>query len=86
MHSEAIFTCSMERATGVVRADWEPYRVLRHFIDGESDVLSEGCYYACRSSLDTYYRFLTRQEQRFTVYWVNETSFEVHENRVSNCA
>ena len=86
MHAEAIFTCSMEKTGQRGAADWEPFQVIRYFIDGESDVLSEGCYYACRSSIDRYYRYLSRQESSYTVYWLNETSFEVHENRLSNCA
>lgn len=86
MHTEALFTCSMEKTRDPKVSDWEPFRVIRHFIDGEMDVLSEGCYYACRSSIDGYYRYLNKQESVYTVYWINETSFEVHENRLSNCA
>lgn len=90
MPADAIFTCLMEklpRGKGVAKAaEWEPYHVVRQFIDGESDILSEGCYYSCRSSIDRYYRYLSRQESLYAVYWINETSFEVHENRLSNCA
>ena len=86
MHTDAIFICSMEKAARQVESDWEPFRVVRQFIDGESDVLSEGCYYACRSSIDRYYRYLSCQEDHYRVYWRNETSFEVYENRLSDCA
>ncbi|MEE2729598.1 hypothetical protein [Ketobacter sp.] len=86
MHTEALFTCSMEKTDAVRATDWEPFRVIRHFIDGESDVLSEGCYYACRSSIDRYYRYLNNQDALYRVYWIDETRFEVHENRFSNCA
>ena len=86
MHTEAIFTCRLEKAPHEQVADWEPFEVVRHFLDGEQDVLSEGCYYACRSSLDRYYRFLAKQESQYMVYWINESSFEVHENRLSHCA
>jgi len=86
MHDEALFTCVMEKQPQAKESQWEPFQVVRHFIDGESDVLSEGCYYACRSSIDRYYRYLSRQEAAYSVYWCNETSFEVHENQLSNCA
>ena len=87
MHAEALFTCSMEKTgQSELSGKWETYRVMRHFIDGENDVLSEGCYYACRSSIDGYYRYLNKQEARYMVYWINETSFEVHENSLSHCA
>lgn len=86
MYDEALFTCVMEKLPQPEESKWEPFQVVRHFIDGESDVLSEGCYYACRSSIDRYYRYLSRQEATYSVYWCNEISFEVHENRLSNCA
>lgn len=86
MHAEALFTCSMEKSHHSKTSDWEPFHVIRHFVDGGSDVLSEGCYYACRSSIDSYYRYLTKQESLYMVYWINETSFEVHENSLSHCA
>jgi hypothetical protein len=86
MESQAIFTCVMEKDHEPSASKWEQFKVTRRFIDGESDVLSEGCYYACRSSIDRYFRYLDRQEARYAIYWLNEVSFEVHENQLSNCA
>ena len=82
----AIFTCVMEPLPRPLDAKWQPFQVVRAFLDGESDVLSEGCYYACRSSIDRYYRFLSRQQSRYSVAWIDEFRFEVRENRLSHCA
>lgn len=86
MQDQAIFTCVMEKLPRPADARWDHFRVVRLFLDDESDVLSEGCYYACRSSIDRYYRFLSRQENRYDVYWINEYSFEVHSHTMSHCA
>ena len=83
---EAIFTCVMEKLPKTPGEKWEQFQVVREFMDGESDVLSEGCYYACRSSIDRYYRFLSSQEKRYSVYWLNEFSFEVHGHYMAHCA
>lgn len=73
----ALFVCEIKNAGQIVN-DWEQYRVVREFVDGENDVLAEGCYYACRSSIDRYFRYLDKQEQRFRVYWASENRFEVY--------
>ncbi len=86
MEEQAIFTCVMEKLPRPEEAQWDHYQVARIFMDDERDILSEGCYYACRSSIDTYYRFLSRQEQRYSVYWINEYSFEVYDHILSHCA
>lgn len=73
----ALFVCEI-KPLGRVVDKWEQFRVVREFVDGETDVLAEGCYYACRSSIDRYFRHLDRQERRFRVYWASETCFEVY--------
>ena len=73
----ALFVCEI-KAAGQIINDWEQFQVIREFVDGENDVLAEGCYYACRSSIDRYFRHLDRQEKRFRVYWASENRFEVY--------
>lgn len=77
MIAPALFVCEIKPAGQRVN-DWEQFRVIREFVDGENDVLAEGCYYACRSSIDRYFRHLDRQERRFRVYWASENRFEVY--------
>lgn len=77
MTTEALFVCEIKPAGERVE-ERDRFKVIREFIDGENDVLAEGCYYACRSSIDRYYRYLDRQEQRFRVYWASESRFEVY--------
>jgi len=77
MNPPALFVCEIKTAGQFVN-DWEQFRVIRAFMDGENDVLAEGCYYACRSSIDRYFRHLDRQEKRFKVYWASENRFEVY--------
>ena len=77
MTAPALFVCELKPAGQVVN-NWEQFQVVREFLDGGNDVLAEGCYYACRSSIDRYFRHLDRQERRFRVYWASENRFEVH--------
>ena len=75
--TSALFVCEIKNAGQIVN-DWEQFQVIRAFVDGENDVLAEGCYYACRSSIDRYFRYLDRQVERFRVYWSSESRFEVY--------
>ena len=77
MNPPALFVCEI-KAAGQFVNDWEQFQVIRAFVDGEKDVLAEGCYYACRSSIDRYFRHLDRQERRFRVFWSSENRFEVY--------
>ena len=78
MQAPALFVCEIKKAAHHQVSDWDQFQVVREFLDGEDDVLAEGCYYACRSSIDRYYRYLDRQEKRFQVYWASENRFEVY--------
>ena len=79
MHHEAIFTWHLVKIHNAKVGEWQKYQVQRHFLDGEQDVLSEGCYYACRSSIDHYYHHLNRQEGLYQVFWCDEGSFEAYD-------
>ena len=79
MQCEAIFTCHLIKIENAKFGKWQKYQVQRRFLDGEQDVLSEGCYYACRSSIDHYYSHLNRQQRLYQVYWCDERSFEVYD-------
>lgn len=79
MGQEAIFTCHLIKVEDDKVGEWQKYQVQRHFLDGEQDVLSEGCYYACRSSIDHYYRHLSKQHALYMVFWCDENAFEVYD-------
>lgn len=80
MAVEALFTCHLIKVDNEKVGDWQKYQVQRIFLDGETDILSEGCYYACRSSIDRYYHHLNRQQDLYMVYWCDETQFEVYDS------
>ena len=78
MQAPALFVCEIKKAAEQQALEWDQFQVIREFVDGEDDVLAEGCYYACRSSIDRYYRYLNKQENRFQIYWASENRFEVY--------
>lgn len=88
MTEQAIFVCELipESKSQQKEYSGDRFRVIRVFVDGEHDVLSEGCYHACRSSIDRYYRFLDKPDSMYLAYWRNESSFEVYEACLSDCA
>lgn len=79
MKYEVIYTCHLRKIENAKVGDWQKYQVERHFTDGEGDVLSEGCYYACRSSIDRYYHHVNKQQRRYQAFWSDENTFEVYD-------
>lgn len=80
MTAMKIFTCILRQVPRDRALQPDQFQLVKECLNGDDEVLWEGTFYECRSTMDTLYRTFLKNSVHFTVYWRDEFSLLVYQH------
>lgn len=80
MNTMKIFTCILRQVPRDLAKQPDHFQLVKECVSGEDEIIWEGSFYECRSTLDTLYRTFVKNSTHFTVYWRDEFSLLVYQH------
>lgn len=80
MTAMKIFTCILRQVPRDLARQPDHFQLVKECLNGEDEVLWDGTFYECRSTMDTLYRTFIKNSVHFTVYWRDEFSLLVYQH------